>query len=371
MVTEKMINSNSEQQKMKLGFRCDGSTDIGLGHVVGSIRLATLLARELGIGAEFVLRKNPAAKALIKEAGFSMEVLPGEIPPEKDINRLIEKKTESPWSGVVFNFCKADLERYTSHFNAIKDSGIALVFMDNPLPPSYRLGDLLINALPHPDYEGYDPDNHPNCLDGLEYFIPGVIGPSPERVIKPTAERVLIAMGGADNQNLTELVIKGLAEIDYAGYVDVVLGSASPHRESVQKHMKKSGLAGTVSWNVSDMYKRMHLADIGLSGLGLTTYEMAYTCLPACIVSGSELNANAAQQYVQHYGAAVHFGFYKNIDLSSISSRLSKIMDHREQRLQLSRAGYRVGKKVDQVLFSVSSVLNLSKPDKSKQEMTD
>lgn len=78
-------------ERVRLGFRCDGNTEIGLGHLVGSIRLATLLARELGIGAEFVVKENHAAQSLIKQAGFSMEVLPGAIKPEKDIARLIEK----------------------------------------------------------------------------------------------------------------------------------------------------------------------------------------------------------------------------------------------------------------------------------------
>lgn len=243
--------------------------------------------------------------------------------------------------------------------------------MDNPLPPSYHLGDLLINALPHPVYEGYKPENHPNCLDGLEYFISGFEGQPPDRVIKPTVDRVLITMGGADNPNLTEMVVKALVETDFRGYVDVVLGSACPHLESVQKSFEASGLNGAISQNISDLYKRMHLADLGFSGLGLTTYEMAYTGLPALIISGSQLNANAAEEYVQNYSAAEHFGFYGNIDQRHISSCLSKIMSDMGKRLKLSRSVYRVGQKMNQIVLSVSSVFNLSKPENSKQEMTD
>ena len=115
----------------------------------------------------------------------------------------------------------------------------------------------------------------------------------------------------------------------------------------------------------------MHLADLGFSGLGLTTYEMAYTGLPALIISGSQLNANAAEQYVQNYGAAEHIAFYRNIDQSHISSCLSKIMSDMGKRLKLSRSVYRVGQKMNQIVLSVSSVFNLSKPENSKQEMTD
>ncbi|ACV67913.1 cytidylyltransferase domain-containing protein [Desulfohalobium retbaense] len=372
----KSINASSgrkstRHERARLGFRCDGGTEIGLGHVVGSIRLARLLSKELGLGVEFVVRENQATQNLIHEAGFAMEVLPKQISPEDDIGRLVEKKLESDLSGVVINFCKEDLERYTTYFQAIKESGLKLIFMDNPLPPSWEMGDLLINALPHPEYNGYDPNRHPACLDGLEYFIPGFEGSPPERVIRSSVQRVLIAMGGADKPNLTEMVVKALAETNFKGYVDVVLGSACFHFESVQKSLKASGLNGDVSQNVSDLYRRMCLADLAFSGLGLTTYEMAYTGLPVCIISSSELNAKAAEQYVQNYRAAEHIGFYRNVDQNLISSRFSKLMNGQGKRLNLSSVEYRVGKKVDQVVFSVSSVLNLFKPGNSKQEMTN
>ncbi|MFP4573921.1 MAG: cytidylyltransferase domain-containing protein [Desulfobacterales bacterium] len=343
----------------RLGFRCDGNVEIGLGHVVGSIRLATLLARELGIGAEFVVRENHAAQSLINQAGFPMEVLAGDTQPEKDVERLIEKKTESDWSGVVINFCKEDLERYTPHFHSIKESGIPLIFMDNPLPPSYRLGDLLINALPHPDYEGYEPDQHPNCLDGLEYFIPGIEGPTPEKIIKPEIERVLIAMGGADKPNLTSLVIKGLSEAGFKGFADIVLGSACPHYGTVQKDIKDTGIDGSLHTNVSDLQQRMLQADLGFSGLGLTTYEMAYCRLPVGIISSSALNAVATEQYVQKYHAAEHLGFYEKIDPRQISSWFLKFSDDQDRRIALSNAGYRVVKKIDQVVSAVSRALDL------------
>jgi spore coat polysaccharide biosynthesis protein SpsF len=324
---------------------------------VGSIRLARLLSKELGLGVEFVVRENQATQTLIHEAGFAMEVLPKQISPEDDIGRLVEKKLESDWSGVVINFCKEDLERYAPYFQAIKESGLKLIFMDNPLPPSWEKGDLLINALPHPEYNGYDPDSHPACLDGLEYFISGFEGPPPERVIRPTIDRVLIAMGGADNPNLTEMIVKGLAEANFKGYADVVLGSACPHFESVQKSLKASGLNGDVSQNVSDLYRRMCLADLGFSGLGLTTYEMAYTGLPVCIISSSELNAKAAERYVQNYRAAEHLGYFIEIDQRQLSSAFSEIMINQWKRKKLSEGGCNVGEKINNIFSAIRLAL--------------
>ena len=157
------------------------------------------------------------------------------------------------------------------------------------------------------------------------------------------------------------MVIKALVETDFKGYVDVVLGSACPHLESVQKSFEASGLNGAISQNISDLYKRMHLADLGFSGLGLTTYEMAYTGLPALIISGSQLNANAAEEYVQSYGAAEHIGFYRNINQKHILFCICRVITNQGKRNRLSKAGYRIGKKSTQIVLSINEVLNSSK----------
>lgn len=349
---------STRHERARLGFRCDGGMEIGLGHIVGSIRLAKLLAKELGMGAEFVVRENFAAQALIKDAGFSMEVLPQETSPKNDIHRLVEKKKESDWSGVVINFCKDDLVRYTPFFSAIKDNNIPLIFMDNPLPPSCWLGDLLINALPHSDYEGYEPDNHPACLDGLENFLPGFDEQPPQKNIKPKVERVLVAMGGGDKPNLTSLVLRGLSEVGFKGYVDVVIGAACPHFEDIQKAIKELGLNGSVLKNVSDLHHRMIKADIGFSGLGLTAYEMAYCGLPACIVSGSKLNANSADKYVQKYNTAEHLGYYRNININYIKTRFITICNDKKRRSTMSSAGRFVGTNNNKILNLVTDYLS-------------
>ena len=344
--------STSRHEQVRLLFRCDGGTEIGLGHVVGSLRLAKLLAKELGIGAVFVVRESPVVQNLIQKAGFSVEPLSVDISPEEDVYRLIKKRRESEWTGIVINFCKDDLERYTPFFRKIKENSIFLIFMDNPLPLSYRMGDLLINALPHPDYDGYEPEKHPACLDGLEYFLPGVEKPSMsrEKKIKSNVERVLIAMGGGDQPNLTSMVLHALVEAHFKGDVDVVLGAACPHFGIIQENMQRLGLNGTVSRNVTDLHDRMMTADIGFSSLGLTTYEMAYCGLPVCIISGSRLNAEAAESYVKKYEAAWHLGCYEEIPLKYIHNSFDALCGDRQTRRNMSNNGRVIGRSIDKIL---------------------
>ncbi len=357
-------------ERARLGFRCDGGPALGLGHMVGSLRLAQLAARELGFGAEFVLRDDPASLALVKRAGFAAEVLPAAMAPEADVARLIVKARESDWSGVVVNFCKDDLDRYAPHWGRLKDAGIRLIFMDNPLPPSYRLGDLVINALPHPEYPGYDPAAHPACHDGLAYFLPGELPAPVERGARgrlcsnggcfsnpmegetpasrvlhratgatpDDVSRVLVAMGGGDEGNATGLVLDALALAGYAGVVDVVLGAANPHAAAVRAQFARLGLRGEVNQGVADLPVRMAAADLGFSGLGLTTYEMALYGVPVLLITGNAFNAGVAAGFAARYGGAVDLGLREDLTPADVAHAFHTLAANPARRATMSTA---------------------------------
>ena len=349
-------------ERARLGFRCDGGPAIGLGHVVSCLRLARLVARELGIGVEFVVREDATAVTLIQQAGFAVEVLPTDTSPDQDIARLVAKAAESDWSGVVIHICKDDIDRYAPVFQGIKDADVKLIFMDNPVPPSYRLGDLVINALPHPDYPGYDPASHPACYDGLAYFLlDGAFEQYRYRTRKvcPAVERVLVAMGGADPENTTGLVLDGLATADYRGYVDVVLGAANPHEHAVRERFAHLGLTGEINHGVRDMTARMWAADLGFSALGLTTYEMASMGLPTLIVPGSAFNATVAELYCAQYEVALIVGKCNEITSFEIADAFGALCQDLERRRAMSARGRAVvGGKASEVPTLVKQMID-------------
>lgn len=347
---------STRHDRYRLGFRCDGGLNIGLGHIVGSIRLAKLLAKEKGIGAEFILRNDPASLSLIREAGFAYEIIETDIHPEDDIDFLLQKSIASDWSGIVVNFCKDDLDRYSSYFHKIKKDNIPLIFMDNPVPSSYHLGDLLLNALPHPDYEGYQPDKHPACFDGLDYFI-SQSEDTVDRIISKLPLRILITMGGADPLNTTSTVLKALELVKYQGYVDVILGMACPHESSIRKQLQDSTLKGAVEVNVSDLPERMQKADLGFSALGLTTYEMACSKLPSCIITANELNSIVAEKYAKDYGCADYLGFAPDLTVDQIAKQVAKILSSFETRKMLSINCQKVGKKINELPTLIEKTL--------------
>ena len=321
---------SSLHESVRIGFRCDGGPGLGMGHVVGCVRMARLLADSLGWGAEFVCRREAAVRKSIQEGGFAVEQLPSKVTPGEDVNRLLEKARESDWSAVVINFGKHDLDRYADQFFRFRAAGVKLVFMDNPVPPGCYEADLLINALPHPDYPGYDPQRHPRCLDGLAYFLPpDHLEPVSDRSVPRLARRgrILVAMGGDDVGELTGRVLEGIAGAGFQGTVEVVLGVGSGSSEQMLETLRGLSLNGTVVVGVSDMAERMKRADLGFTGLGLTTYEMAYIGLPALIVANSQFNATVAEGYCQRHGLARLVGAWPEVSVSQIAAAVTEILD--------------------------------------------
>jgi spore coat polysaccharide biosynthesis protein SpsF len=357
-------------ERIRIGFRCDGGIKIGLGHVSGCLRLAHHLAKQYGVGIEFLSREDPNTSKMIKQAGFAMETLAPGASPSEDITRIIEKSCESDWAAVVINFCKEDLDRYAPQFERLKESGQKIIFMDNPVPPSYRLGDLLINALPHPDYEGYEPNSHPDCLDGLEFLVLDKAfteARDPHRVIHDHIDRVLIAMGGADSSNVTGIVLEGLARAQYQGYADVVLGAACPHEDAIRSQLATLGIRGEISRNVNDLPDRIIKADLGFSALGLTTYEMAYLGLPVMLMAGSPFNAHVANIYAARYDSSVSLGCFQDVTPKDIACTFLTLNQDPQRQASMSRRGRDlVGSKSPHVFSRLEHMLTDHKNIKGK-----
>lgn len=338
--------------------RCDGGPKLGLGHVVGAIRLAKLLAAD-GADVRFRCRPDPSAHALVEAAGFAIDNVPADITPDEDVARLVDLDRESL---VIVNFGRDDLLLYGELFWQLPAAGIRLVFQDNPVPPGWRAGHVIINALPHPSYEGYDPSDHPCCLDGLQYFLPH---PRAEELRRspPTRQfeevrRVLIAMGGGASGRLTSAAIEALAVVGYSGDVDVVVGRACSDVDAVALALKKLGSRASLTVGAGDLPERMVAADLGFSAVGLTTYEMAYAGLPVLLLTSSELNAAAGENYCREYEAAEHIGRLGEVDAMTVAEHVGLALGDAVRRRKLSeRALSSIGSKSNVVAMALRRLM--------------
>lgn len=346
------------QQRQKLLIRADGDSQIGLGHIYGSIRMARFLSKALDLDIVFRTRFNPVSIELLHRSGFDFSIQP-DLEPADEIRKIIQLHPQ--YQGILYNFCKRDLDRYSESFDQFRESGMKLIFQDNPLPPSCHHADLLINALPHPEYPGYDPAAISACLDGLEYFLVDE-SLQKERTFTPEIQgevsRILVAMGGSDADDLTSDVIKGLGMAGFQGSVDIVLGAANAKIAEVKNTLRDTGLKGEISRDVADLGRRMADADLGFSALGLTTYEMAYMGLPVVLLTRDPFNNMVAEGYSERYGAALTISGFAG-EPERIASSFSKLNIDIPLRQEMSRKGVvSVATHISAIIESTSRILS-------------
>ncbi len=315
-------------------FRCDGNASLGMGHIIGASELAQLMVEHHQIKPIFVIQRDTTVEALLAKKGIDYQLISKDLSLAQEITFIDQIATENDTAHIVFNLAGVQLQRWGDEFKELVKLGRSLFFQDNPTS-TFKYADAVLNALPHPDYPGYEPEPHPQCLDGLEYKIwPSAMKQAlRNKQLKSRSfcknDRVLIAMGGSDERNLSLQVIQALSLVAFKGKVDLVLGPLNPHRQAIEHWLGSNAVLDVeVSQAVDDMAERIAVASWGISALGLTTYEMGALGCPAFIIPANQLNAKAADIFLKSYpdfGVVIESGA-ESLETTDLAQQLDHFM---------------------------------------------
>jgi len=163
------------------------------------------------------------------------------------------------------------------------------------------------------------------------------------REIRPEADQILVSCGGSDPFEITARIMAALEEIrDRRLVVQVVLGPGfepsyraglvgaahnSPHR--IECVNAPDSLAPHMRW-----------CDLAVTTSGLTKYELAATGTPALLISPDEMHARANEPFAE-LGSAADLGAIKGVTPADIASLLRALLNDRQRRFAMSRAGMR------------------------------
>lgn len=133
--------------------------------------------------------------------------------------------------------------------------------------------------------------------------------------------RILVFLGGVDQENYTSCVLDALIELNApeALHVDVVIGSQHPYKNEIQLRCKGHGFFCHVQTN--KMAELMAAADIGVGAGGSASWERCCLGLPSLLVSLAENQTDIAKNLDQ-IGACIYLGYFPAKDVL-----LNKILD--------------------------------------------
>lgn len=305
-------------------FRADASLVIGSGHVMRCLTLADALKAH-GYRCHFICREFPANLfELIEERGHGLTALPTGSHPESENTTVHGHWLRADWREDAEQTVK-ELQRLApqwlivDHYAldaqweaVVQQKGLKLGVIDDLADRPHCCNWLLDQNLGRRerDYSGKVPHGCV-CLIGPEYALlrPEFAEWRPyslsRRTRRPVLNRLLVSLGGVDNDNVTGRVLSALenTELLKNAVVTVVLGQDSPWISQTRGQAEKLDLHVDVKVGVGNMAELLSESDLCIGAAGGSVWERCCLGVPSWLVVLAE-NQKQGAKALESAGAA-------------------------------------------------------------------
>jgi len=285
---------------MKIAIRVDASLQIGSGHVMRCLTLATelkdngaeivFICRELsGNMLEYIKEKKfaviplsvPASpKQTCLQSGHAEWLQIPKIQDAEETTAALSDWGKADWLIVDHYALDADWEKHQR--SVVRKIAVIDDLADRP-----HDCDLLLDQNFYLDgesrYRGLVPAHcrmllgPQYCLLRPEFFI------ARQKLARTyeSVKRVMVFFGGIDLHNATQKTLHALSKLDLQDvYIDVVIGGSNPNRHDIERLCRKIRNA-VLHVQISNMADMMTEADLCVGGGGTATWERCCLGLPA------------------------------------------------------------------------------------------
>ena len=298
----------------QITFRADASVAIGTGHIMRCLTLADALTAQ-GATVRFACSSaTPTVVPRLRQSAYPIDI--------------------QPQSGdllVVDHYgLDRDYERQARpHYRRI------MVIDD--LPHRAHDCDLLLDQTygrMAPDWQPLLPA-HARILAGTSYLL---LRPEFVRTVPPreTLRSILVTLGGTDPDNVTSMVLDGIARSGFSGEIHVVMGEQSPHLAAVSDQIDRLPQAH-LHVNAAHMAELMAQADLAIGAGGTTAWERCRLGLPTILLQIAD-NQRDVITALSTAGAAITCA----LTADAIAAAVGRIMNTPDLLPQLSANASRI-----------------------------
>ncbi|VAV85563.1 hypothetical protein MNBD_DELTA01-356 [hydrothermal vent metagenome] len=248
----------------------EGGSYIGMGHIARSVNLSRAL-KDKGIDSMYYVNNDLTTMEILKKND-----LPYRISPMEDVQGIFDEDE------VVIIDTKKDVP---GQVEFLKCRRRKVVLIDNNTAAA-ELADLTV--MPSIYFDGKKDYMGPGFIGGSEYLIIGdsFIAKREESLALEFSLplQVLVSMGGADPNHITEKVVAALLGMDNVE-VDVVIGNASQPAESIFELEKEGDGKLRFHKSLTDLAPLMIGAHVAFTALGTTINELVFMGVPPIVIS--------------------------------------------------------------------------------------
>jgi len=321
--------------KSTILFRCDGSHEIGFGHIVRCIALADELRDKHGSGVVFAVLYDNKAMEMIMNHGYKVET----ANPREDqfdyvdwFNCIVKKNHPC---ALILDI-RDDLP--PNIVSNLRKKGILVVTIDDPTDRRL-LADLAfyppVPQVEKMDWQGFTGQR----FIGWEWVIlRREFSHNDENLykrIKATKKtkihNILVTMGGSDPKGMTLKTMEALKVIDGQFEVTIILGPGFAHRDSLNEILGNFPHIHRIFENVLNIGDIMAEADLAVASFGVTAYELAAMGVPAIHLCLTQDHCKSSSVF-QKNKIAFCMGQIDEVDVETLAQKVKYLVSHQKLR---------------------------------------
>jgi UDP-2,4-diacetamido-2,4,6-trideoxy-beta-L-altropyranose hydrolase len=304
---------------MKVAFRADASHHIGAGHVMRCLSLAQGL-KILGVESIFICKYLPGNLiSYIEDRKFNVLKLPKPHAPDSSEKQLAvhwvqdAEQTCELIKGKSIDWLVVDHYEIDAVWENTLQPYIKKLMVIDDLANREHACDLLLDQNLNRLSAHYNLLVEPSTkkLMGCEFALlrPEFAELRPKALIErkeARIKRILVTMGGMDENNITEDVLTALnrSTLPADFQINVVLGANSSWIAQIMEMAQGMKVTTNVLVDVKDMAGLMLESDLAIGGAGSTSWERCCLGLPSLVMILAE-NQRYGAEALEAVGAAV------------------------------------------------------------------
>lgn len=332
---------------IKIAFRVDGSTNIGMGHIMRCLSLAKGF-QEQDSEIHFISKfKNGIEK--IQQEGFKVLRIKTRrdnlinIDSHKDnnleLNEIIEYIREYDIQ-ILFIDSYYVTEEY---FLKLKPFVKKIAYIDDINKFTYPV-DILINGNITAEYMNYKRyTNEEIMLLGTKYnLIRDEFKNLPTKAINNEVKEIMITTGGSDPYNMSCKILDILLKDDELSslIINVIIGSGFVNKQQLY-HIYGKHKNVVLYENVKYMSKIMSKSDVVISSGGSTLYELCACGTPTIsfIMADNQEELVIKMEQMRYVKS---LGWYYEVTEERITNTLKYLIEAYDERVSMSNKGQRL-----------------------------
>lgn len=303
---------------MNILFRCDGSNEIGLGHVSRCLTLALKLKKHSKAKIFFALKDFDLGIKFIGDKFPIIVYQKGVFSYSDWLIHLIYKLNINTFILDVRNDLNTEELLKIKSVNQLK-----IITIDDP-ENKRLLSDIAIYP-PVPQVYKMKWENYKGELSvGWEYVI------IKDEFLKSSIPKmnsklkILVSMGGTDPLNMTNFVIASLNQVKKEFEIIIVLGPGYQYYKNLKLLLDKTNLDYEIIRNPTSFSQIIRIVDFGIISFGQTAYEFTALGIPALYICLSD-DHNISSSLFESSNFGISAGVFSDIDNTTFSNHLNNI----------------------------------------------